>query len=154
MISSSVNAGTLIAVVLISSVVAVTTLTTLVASASAGSVISSAAAAAKIFLVLPSSATSWEIITFKILVAVLDEGSIAEFKLSSGDVVQFCTDGVIMPFYPGLPAAMLFELPLPGCGQGVHTWDGVWDKEAGRAFDDKFRGRVWDKDYQHRVQNH
>lgn len=96
MISSPVNAGSLIAVVLISSVVAVTTLTTLVASASAGSVVSSAAAAAKIFLVLPSSATSWELITFKILVAVLDEGSIAEFKLSSGDVVQFRTDGVIM----------------------------------------------------------
>ena len=77
-----------ISVVLISSVVvAVTALPTLVVSATTGSVISSATAATKVFFVLPSPATPLEIIALKILVAVLDKGCIAEFELTSGDVV-------------------------------------------------------------------
>jgi hypothetical protein len=54
------------------------------------------AAAAKVFVLPSATPTSWEFIALKILIAVLDKGSIAEFELSARNIIQFCANRIIV----------------------------------------------------------
>jgi hypothetical protein len=97
-------------------VIAVTALTPLVVS-STPTVISSATAATKILFVLPTATAPLKIIPLKILVAVLDEGSIAEFQLSAGDVIQFCPDRIIVYQFLVPVAVGQFHVICDGMGK-------------------------------------
>jgi hypothetical protein len=67
-----------------------------VASAAPIPVTTTTAAVAKVFVLPSATPTSWEFVALKILVAVLDKGSIAEFELTARNIIQFCAYRIVV----------------------------------------------------------